>query len=61
MKIDKKKITFGSIIVLVVVFIICYSVFVMGDDSETETELTQPAVPELKEEAERIQFKTGCY
>ena len=47
---DKKKIIFISIIGLVLVFIICYSVFVLGDGSEMESELTQPTVPELNEE-----------
>ncbi|WP_394973137.1 conjugative transposon protein TraM [uncultured Croceitalea sp.] len=57
MKIDKKKITFAGIIGLVVVFIICYSVFVLGDDGEAEIELTQPTVPELKEEQKEYNSK----
>ncbi|MGB6150378.1 MAG: conjugative transposon protein TraM [Pricia sp.] len=47
---ERNKIIFIGLIGLVALFIICYSVFVMGDDSETETELVQPDVPELKEE-----------
>lgn len=50
MKIEKNKIIFIALIGLVVTFIICYAIFAMGDDSEAETDLVQPDVPELKEE-----------
>lgn len=57
MKIDKKKIVFLSVIGLVVTFIVCYAVFVLPDQSEAETELAQPVVPELKEEQKEYDSK----
>ncbi len=52
MRIEKNKIVFGSILAIVVIFIISYSMLVMGnDDSETEN-LKQPLVPELEQEQE---------
>ena len=57
MKLEKNKIVFGSILVIVVVFIISYSMLVMGDD-ESETEnLRQPLVPELEQEQEDYSSK----
>lgn len=46
---DRNKIIFISVIGLVLSFIICYAVFVMGDDDKAETELKQTDVPELKD------------
>lgn len=57
MKIDKKKIIFLSVIGFVVVFIVCYAIFVLGDEGEAETELAQPVVPELKEEQKEYDSK----
>ncbi len=52
MKIEKNKIVFGSVLAIVVIFIISYSMLVMGnDDSETEN-LKQPLIPELEQEQE---------
>ena len=49
MKIDKKKVVFASIIVIVLIFIISYSMLVFMDQ-EAPAVLDQPLVPELKEE-----------
>jgi len=57
MKIDKKKIIFLAVIASVVIFIACYAIFVIGDDDDTETELAQPVVPELKEEQKEYDSK----
>ncbi|WP_299529745.1 conjugative transposon protein TraM [Ulvibacterium sp.] len=46
---DKKKIVFASVIGAVVLFIIGYSVFVLGGDDEGTNELQQTLVPELEE------------
>ncbi|PRX53967.1 conjugative transposon protein TraM [Flagellimonas meridianipacifica] len=57
MKIEKNKIVFGSVLAIVVIFIISYSMMVMGDD-ESETEnLKQPLVPELEQEQEDYSSK----
>ena len=42
MKLDRNKIIFIGVIATVVLFIVCYAVFVMGDGEETQAELTQP-------------------
>tara|TARA_R110000765_G_scaffold249339_2_gene351126 strand:- start:8 stop:934 length:927 start_codon:yes stop_codon:yes gene_type:complete len=57
MKLDRKKIIFITVITSVVIFIVCYAVFVMGGEEETQTELTQPPVPELKEEQKKYSSK----
>lgn len=49
MKMDKKKIVFATVIGVVVLFIIGYSVFVLGGDDESANELQQTLVPELEE------------
>lgn len=49
MKVDKKKIVFLSVIGVVILFIISYSVFVLGGDDENANELQQTMVPELEE------------
>ncbi|PHR10493.1 MAG: conjugal transfer protein TraM [Aequorivita sp.] len=57
MKIEKNKIVFGSVLAVVVIFIIAYSVSVLsGDESETES-LTQTAVPELDENQKEYKTK----
>jgi len=57
MKIEKNKIVFGSVLAVVVVFIIAYTVSVMsGDDKNTES-LTQTAVPELDENQKEYKTK----
>lgn len=57
MKLEKNKIVFGSVLVIVIIFIISYSMLVMsGDESETEN-LRQPLVPELEQEQEDYSSK----
>tara|TARA_R100000935_G_scaffold46551_1_gene70010 strand:- start:17396 stop:18328 length:933 start_codon:yes stop_codon:yes gene_type:complete len=57
MKIEKNKIVFGSVLALILIFIISYSVIVMGDgDSESET-LEQTEVPELKQDQKEYKSK----
>ncbi|WP_350292681.1 conjugative transposon protein TraM [uncultured Croceitalea sp.] len=56
MKMDKKKVVFVSVIGLVVVFIIGYSILVLGDDEKTD-ELQQTQVPELVETEELYSSK----
>ncbi|CAM4016032.1 conjugative transposon protein TraM [Gillisia hiemivivida] len=57
MKIEKNKIVFGSVLALILIFIISYSVLVMGDgDDESET-LEQTEVPELKQDQKEYKSK----
>lgn len=49
MKIDKKKVVFASIIGIVLIFIVSYTMLVFLEE-EAPAELDQPLVPELKEE-----------
>jgi len=57
MKIDKKKIVFIGIVVAVFGFIVFYTVQVTGEKDVSETELTQPEVPELQEEQKEYSSK----
>ncbi len=57
MKLDRNKIIFIGVIASVAIFIVGYAIFVMGDGEESETELTQPVVPELKEEQKEYSSK----
>lgn len=52
MKIEKKKIAFGIIIGIVLIFIIGYSILLFGNDEDNQKELSEPLVPELKTEQE---------
>lgn len=57
MKIEKNKIVFGSVLAVVLIFIISYSLTILsGDDSETES-LTQTTVPELDENQKEYKTK----
>ncbi|MCM4156174.1 MULTISPECIES: conjugative transposon protein TraM [Christiangramia] len=57
MKIEKNKVVFGSILAFVIIFIVSYSVLVLGDDSEEFEQLKQTKVPELEEEQEQYNSK----
>lgn len=57
MKIEKNKIVFGSVLVIVLIFIIAYSVTVMSDDGSESESLTQTAVPELDENQKEYKTK----
>ncbi|MGB6152276.1 MAG: conjugative transposon protein TraM [Pricia sp.] len=54
---DRNKIFFISLIGLVTTFIICYAIFAIGEDNQTETELRQPGVPNLKDEQKEYNSK----
>jgi hypothetical protein len=49
MKVDKKKIVFGSVIGIVLLFIVGYSVYVLDGEDEAANELQQTLVPELED------------
>lgn len=57
MKIEKNKIVFGSILAVVLIFIITYSIKVMSNDDKDGENLTQTAVPELDENQKEYKSK----
>ena len=50
MKIEKNKIVVGSIVAIVVIFLISYTFMIMNDDPDEPKNLKQTTVPELGEE-----------
>ncbi|MEM1260330.1 MAG: conjugative transposon protein TraM [Bacteroidota bacterium] len=50
MKMDKKKIVFVSVVVLVIAFIVGYALFIWGDNDDTGNELQTTLVPDLPED-----------
>lgn len=57
MKIEKNKIVFGSVLAVVLIFIIAYSVSVISGDKSENDSLTQTAVPELDENQKEYKSK----
>jgi len=57
MKIEKNKIVFGSVLAVVIIFIVAYSALVLGGDSDENKELKQTLVPELGQEHEEYKSK----
>lgn len=57
MKIEKNKIVFGSVLAVVLVFIITYSITVMSGDETDSENLTQTTVPELDENQKEYKSK----
>ena len=47
MKIEKNKIVFGSVLVIVIIFIVAYSTLVLMGEEEATGDLDQPSVPVL--------------
>tara|TARA_R110000868_G_scaffold71713_2_gene209676 strand:- start:4773 stop:5042 length:270 start_codon:yes stop_codon:yes gene_type:complete len=50
MKIEKNKLFFGAVLVVLLVFIISYALIVINDDENDAKELQQTLVPELEQE-----------
>ncbi|MHA6280843.1 conjugative transposon protein TraM [Salinimicrobium sp. CAU 1759] len=50
MKVEKNKIVFASVIVIVIIFLVAYSSLVLMGEEEPADNLKQPVVPALKEE-----------
>ncbi|MDN3664072.1 conjugative transposon protein TraM [Algibacter miyuki] len=50
MKLEKNKIVFGSVIAIVLIFLISYSIMIMRDHSEENKNLKETLVPELEQE-----------
>lgn len=57
MKIEKNKIVFAAVLAVVVIFLISYSIMVMGDDKSEDTNLKETSVPPLEEDQKEYDSK----
>lgn len=57
MKIEKNKIVFGSVLAVIFIFLISFSVMVMGDDESENENLKQTTVPELEQDQKEYDSK----
>jgi len=57
MKIEKNKIVFGAVIAVILLFLISYSLMILGDDEGESQNLKQTLVPELEEESKEYDSK----
>ncbi len=57
MKVEKNKIVFALVLMTVLIFLIGYSMMVMGDDEDENENLEQTLVPELAEEQKEYDSK----
>lgn len=56
MKVEKNKIVFAVVLATILIFLIAYSVMIIGDDENEDTNLEQTLIPELDEE--QIEYDT---
>ncbi|TDN95003.1 uncharacterized protein DUF3714 [Salegentibacter sp. 24] len=54
MKIEKSKIVFVSILVVIVVFLVCYTIIITREDKDENNKLQQITVPALEEETQEV-------
>jgi hypothetical protein len=57
MKIEKNKIVFAAVLALIFIFLISYSVMVMGDDESENENLEQTLIPDLEENQKEYDSK----
>lgn len=57
MKIEKNKIVFGSVLAVVIIFIVAYSALVLGGKGDESKELEETLVPELGEDQKEYKSK----
>ncbi|WP_417885036.1 conjugative transposon protein TraM [Zunongwangia sp.] len=57
MKLEKNKIVFASVLAVMVLFLISYSMMVMGDDENEDTNLKETSVPALEENQKEYDSK----
>jgi hypothetical protein len=57
MKVEKNKIVFSAVLAVIFIFLIFYSVLVMGDDESENENLEQTLVPELEENQQEYESK----
>ncbi|MCT8339030.1 conjugative transposon protein TraM [Altibacter lentus] len=57
MKVEKNKIVFATVLAVIFIFLISYSVMVMGDDDSENEGLQQTLVPDLEENQKEYESK----
>ena len=57
MKVEKNKIVFAAVLAVIFIFLISYSVIVMGDDESETKNLKQTLVPDLEEDQKEYDSK----
>lgn len=57
MKIEKNKIVFAAVLVVIFIFLISYSMLVMGDDESENENLEQTLIPDLQENQKEYDSK----
>ena len=57
MKVEKNKIVFAAVLAVIFLFLISYSVMIMGDDENETENLEQTLVPELEENQQEYESK----
>ncbi len=57
MKLEKNKIVFGSVLAVILIFLISYSILIMGDDESESENLKQTLVPELEQKQKEYDSK----
>ena len=57
MKVEKNKIVFAAVLAVIFIFLISYSVMVMGDDDSENESLQQTLVPDLEEDQKEYESK----
>ncbi len=57
MKIEKNKIVFGAVITVILIFLVSYSLLVMGDDENENLHLKNTLVPDLEQESKDYDSK----
>src|SRR5690606_4858773 len=57
MKIEKNKIVFAAVLAVIFIFLISYSLMIMGDDQSENENLKQTLIPDLKENQKQYDSK----
>ena len=57
MKIEKNKIVFAAVLTVIFIFLISYSMMVLGDDESKQENLNQTLVPDLEENQKEYDSK----
>ncbi|QLG44716.1 conjugative transposon protein TraM [Costertonia aggregata] len=57
MKVEKNKIVFAAVLAVIFIFLISYSVMIMGDDDSENESLQQTLVPDLEESQKEYESK----
>lgn len=57
MKVEKNKIVFAAVLAVIFIFLISYSVMIMGDDESENENLEQTLVPDLEENQKEYDSK----